>query len=232
MFDYILTGPISGVSAGQYIVGLALDTLTSFGDASIDKGIRQVVKSVGSVLIGCVITLYFLRQNLLGIPTSSGKALKIMIAITVMGAVMLTWSGVTLAVKGTVNPIPSAAPDLHKKVEIGKTGEVPRINPVTGEQEDPLGFIGRFPALAEPLRDPASWLSLVGIIGVIIAFGHSILAMIGEETLAQVYREVEAPKLVNFKKAAFLVFLYSLLLTGTMNFLALLLIPDDLVTVN
>src|SRR5262245_60708194 len=26
MFDYILTGPISGVSAGQYIIGLALDT--------------------------------------------------------------------------------------------------------------------------------------------------------------------------------------------------------------
>src|SRR6266403_4719658 len=27
MFDYILTGPISGVSAGQYIVGLVLDGL-------------------------------------------------------------------------------------------------------------------------------------------------------------------------------------------------------------
>ena len=25
MFDYILTGPISGVSAGQYIIGLLLD---------------------------------------------------------------------------------------------------------------------------------------------------------------------------------------------------------------
>src|SRR6266699_3887584 len=28
MFDYILTGPISGVSAWQYIVGLVLDSLT------------------------------------------------------------------------------------------------------------------------------------------------------------------------------------------------------------
>src|SRR5437667_8180749 len=27
IFDYILTGPISGVSAGQYIMGLALDTI-------------------------------------------------------------------------------------------------------------------------------------------------------------------------------------------------------------
>ena len=228
LFDYILTGPISGVSAGQYIVGLVLDILASYGDVSVDNGTRQALKSWGSVLIACAITLYFLRQNLLGIPTSSSKALRIMIAITVMGAIMLTWSGVTLVVKGPINPFPSAAPDLHKKVEIDETGEVTRINPVTGEQDDPLGFIGRFPALAEPLRDPASWLSLVGIIGVIIAFGHSILAMSGEETLAQMYREVEAPKLANFKKAAFLVFLYSLLLTGTMNFLALLLIPDDL----
>lgn len=31
MFDYILTGPISGVSAGQYIVGLAAQTSTYFG---------------------------------------------------------------------------------------------------------------------------------------------------------------------------------------------------------
>ena len=36
--------------------------------------------------------------------------------------------------------------------------------------------------------------------GIVIAFGHSILAMSGEETLAQVYREVESPKLPNFKK--------------------------------
>jgi hypothetical protein len=50
--------------------------------------------------------------------------------------------------------------------------------------------------------------------------------MSGEETLAQVYREVESPKLPNFKKVGFIVFAYSLLLTGTMNFLAVMLIPD------
>ena len=60
-----------------------------------------------------------------------------------------------------------------------------------------------------------------------IAFGHSILAMSGEETLAQVYREVESPKLPNFKKAAFIVFVYSLVLTAGISFLAVLLIPDE-----
>ena len=65
------------------------------------------------------------------------------------------------------------------------------------------------------------------MIGLLIAFGHSILAMSGEETLAQVYREVESPKLPNFKKAAFVVFVYSVLLTASISFLAVLLIPDE-----
>src|SRR4029077_13040483 len=73
----------------------------------------------------------------------------------------------------------------------------------------------------------ANWLSWIGLLGIGIAFGHSILAMSGEETLAQVYREVESPKMPNFKKAAFIVFVYSLLLTGGISFLAVLLIPDQ-----
>src|SRR5438105_3301764 len=71
------------------------------------------------------------------------------------------------------------------------------------------------------------WFSVIGFIGIFIAFGHSILAMSGEETLAQIYREVESPKLPNFRKAAFIVFVVSLLLTGGISFLAVLLIPND-----
>ncbi|MBI3862153.1 MAG: amino acid permease [Planctomycetia bacterium] len=229
MFDYVLTGPISGVSAGQYIVGLGLEAVARVGGVQLDEGTRQEIKSWGSVLIACAITLYFFRQNLLGIPESSDKAVKIMGATTVMGVVMLIWCGVTLAIQGPVNRQIPWEPDFSKKVEIDANGQtVPKINPLTGEQEDPLGFLDRFPSVAEPLRQPGSWLSLVGVLGIVIAFGHSILAMSGEETLAQVYREVESPKLPNFKKAAFIVFLYSFLLTGTMNFLAVLLIPDEL----
>ena len=36
-----------------------------------------------------------------------------------------------------------------------------------------------------------------GVLGIMIAFGHSILAMSGEESLAQVNREIEAPKVKN-----------------------------------
>jgi amino acid transporter len=191
LFDYVLTGPISGVSAGQYIVGLGLETATRLLGVEIDESTRQVVKSWGSVAIACAVTLYFLHQNRLGIHESSGKALKIMIATTVMGVVMLTWSGVTLGVRGPVNDLPTWKPDLREKVDVDPQGRVvPKLDPVTGEQQDPLGLLGRVPQVAEPIRNPTSWLSIVGAIGVIIAFGHSILAMSGEETLAQVYREV------------------------------------------
>src|SRR5574341_1793285 len=45
MFDYILTGPISSVSAGQYIVGLLREGLTRYGGAQIDEGTRTAIKS-------------------------------------------------------------------------------------------------------------------------------------------------------------------------------------------
>src|SRR3982751_66004 len=229
LFDYVLTGPISGVSAGQYIVGLILETVARLFGIDIDESVRQAIKSWGSVAIACAVTIYFLHQNRIGIHESSGKALKIMIATTVMGIIMLAWSGVTLSVRGPVNDFPSWKPDLQKKVEIDTSGKlVPMIDPVTHEQQDPLGVVGHYPKIAEPIRNPHSWLSLVGLVGILIAFGHSILAMSGEETLAQVYREVEHPKLPNFKKVGLIVFVYSLLLTGSMTFLAVVLIPDKL----
>src|SRR6202035_1667167 len=81
--------------------------------------------------------------------------------------------------------------------------------------------------LQDSIRNPLSWFGLLAVIGLLIGFGHSILAMSGEETLAQVYREVESPKLPNFKKAAFIVFVYSMVLTAGISFLAVLLIPDE-----
>src|SRR5262249_833715 len=85
--------------------------------------------------------------------------------------------------------------------------------------DDPLGFLGSMPAFG--------FLRMVGVLGLFLAFGHSILAMSGEETLAQVYREVEAPKFPNFKKPPFIVSGHSLMLTAGISFLAVLIIPDE-----
>src|SRR5262249_35750786 len=97
MFDYLLTGPISSVSAGQYLVGLGLDTLGMISPSLVtelglgDEAAKASLKQWGSVLIACVITLYFYRLNLIGIHESSDKAVKIMLATTVMAVVMLVW---------------------------------------------------------------------------------------------------------------------------------------------
>ncbi len=262
MFDYVLTGPISAVSAGQYIMGLFVD-LVRCVDATFLKaeGAQDAFTAWGSVVIAIAITLYFFRQNILGIHESSDKALKIMYATTVMALVIFVWCGITLFYRGgPVNSVPWQ-PDLNPKVEYQETqpkddpysglkdvvmwekdasgklvplkdeqGNVVRkMNDATHRQEDPLGLISQwFPAdFVAQLRRPGNWMNIVGVIGLLIAFGHSILAMSGEETLAQVYREVESPKMKNFKKAAFIVFIYSLVLTAGISFLAVMLIPDE-----
>ena len=100
MFDYILTGPTSGVSAGQYIMGLVLqfisllapDAYKALGLDQQDPGqIGEMVIRWGSVVLAVLVTLYFFRQNLLGIHESSDKALKIMIATTIMAVIMIVW---------------------------------------------------------------------------------------------------------------------------------------------
>src|SRR5262249_54742795 len=66
-FDSLPTGPISGVSAGQYLVGLVLDSLAHFYPALRidDEDTRDAVRRWGSVLIAVAVTLYFYRQNLI-----------------------------------------------------------------------------------------------------------------------------------------------------------------------
>ncbi|MHB0995913.1 MAG: APC family permease [Elusimicrobiales bacterium] len=73
------------------------------------------------------------------------------------------------------------------------------------------------------------WLKAVGLVGLIMAFGHSILALSGLETLAQVYREIEDPKIDNLKKTVVTIFIFSVLFTGLLTFISALIIPSDLI---
>ncbi len=220
LFDYILTGPISAVTAGQYVVGL-INEMLNLGATSQLMAFQNWL----SAAIAVAVTVYFWRVNTKGIHESSDQALKIMGATTIMGIIMIFWCLFTLAVQPEKRVLPPATPDLSKKVDVeGK----PLLDPF-GKQVDPLGFIGetRLGEQLRPERLSGNWWSLIGVMGIIMSFGHSILAMSGEETLAQVYREVESPKLKNFKRAAFIVFLYSMLLTSTISFFAVMIIPDN-----
>src|SRR4029079_2546702 len=71
-----------------------------------------------------------------------------------------------------------------------------------------------------------TWLSRLTFVIVLCGFGHSVLAMSGEESLAQVNREIESPKLKNLERAGLVIFLYSLLFTSLVSFFAVMIIPD------
>src|SRR5438445_5760780 len=86
MFDYILTGPISAVSAGQYLVGMAgnLLALTPIHFELSADAHPDLVRLL-SMLIAIGMTIYFWRINIIGIHESSQQALRIMQLTTVMG---------------------------------------------------------------------------------------------------------------------------------------------------
>jgi amino acid transporter len=71
-----------------------------------------------------------------------------------------------------------------------------------------------------------SWVAGVPFVLLMVGFGHSVLAMSGEESLAQVNREIEHPKLRNLKKAALVIGGYSLFFTALVSFFAVMIIPD------
>ena len=208
MFDYILTGPISGVSAGQYIVGLINET---FVTADIHGWIPRAVHNLyngtphlnvnlTSVVFALAVTIYYWWENTKGIQESSEKALRVMQITTVMVVILLAWSALTLFKSG-YSPVPLPTPqNLHFSRES-------------------LGFLRHsFPE--------QSLAKMFGLLGIMIAFGHSVLAMSGEESLAQVNRELAHPKLKNLKKAAIVIAIYSFVFTGLSALLSVMLIPD------
>jgi amino acid transporter len=191
MFDYILTGPISGVSAGLYLVGL-LNELLRHAHSSFILNVNWT-----AALFAGAVTVYFWWQNIKGIPESSEKALRIMYVTTVMVVMMIVWCVYTLWVRGAHLP---PWPHLSNLVY----------------SNDALGWLRH-----------TSLPYTVGLIGVLVGLGHSVLAMSGEETMAQVYREIEHPKLKNLEKAGFVIFAYSLIFTAGVAFFAVMIIPDS-----
>src|SRR5213596_3544073 len=68
IFDFILTGPISGVSAGQYIVGLVAQVAT-FAGHPWQPGVDETNHFAAAIAI--LATLYFWWRNIKGIHESS-----------------------------------------------------------------------------------------------------------------------------------------------------------------
>src|SRR6202047_3840683 len=92
VFDYILTGPISAVSAGQYMGALMNETLEQLHQAS------RVNVNLVSAGLAILVTIYFWWENTKGVHESSGKALRIMQITTVMVGILLIWCPITLLI--------------------------------------------------------------------------------------------------------------------------------------
>src|ERR1700726_1881000 len=191
LFDYVLTGPISAVSAGQYLAGFIED---------IGKYVHHPLvfsEDHFSPGFAILIVLYFWWKNIQGMHESSEKALQIMIVTTVMVVILIIWCTITcFKVPVQLPPNP-----LH-----------PGVVKLTKES---LGWLY------------GTRLSHITLIILFVGFGHSVLAMSGEETLAQVNREIEHPKLKNLEKTGLVIFIYSLLFTSLVSFFAVMIIPDS-----
>jgi amino acid transporter len=108
VFDYILTGPISIVTAGQYL-GRLLNEISEM----IHEPYRLNPNYFAAVF-AVIFTLYFWWTNIKGIHESSGKALRIMQITTVMVIALVIWCPLTLLVKGPASaPLPPTASNLH-----------------------------------------------------------------------------------------------------------------------
>src|SRR5258706_2953741 len=96
MFDYILTGPISAVSAGQYLVGMA-GNLLALTPIHFELSADAPPDLVGllSILIAIGVTIYFWRVNNIGIYETNGKAPRILQLTAGLGGGVIAWSGLT-----------------------------------------------------------------------------------------------------------------------------------------
>lgn len=86
----------------------------------------------------------------------------------------------------------------------------------------------RFSAEALGWFEHTDWPHRFAALGLAIGLGHAFLGMSGLETLAQVYREMEAPKLSNLKKSAVVIFVSAFTLTTMVSFFSSALIPDEI----
>ncbi|TAN24536.1 MAG: APC family permease [Acidobacteria bacterium] len=191
MFDFLLTGPISAVSAGQYLAGFLQDLFTRLG-----YSVHVAVNSFSAVF-AILVTVYFWWKNIQGIHETSQKAMRVMQITTIMVVIMIVWGLYTVIhIHAPLPPLPT----VH--------------NTVFGP--DALGWL--------------KGSSLTGVAGIVllIGFGHSILAMSGEETLAQVYRDIKSPKAKNLEKAGMVIFIYTVIFTPLAVFFSAMIIPGNL----
>src|SRR2546428_4003143 len=91
LFDYVLTGPISAVAAGQYLAGFIEDIARYLGHP-----FHSFPENGFAAAFGAIVVLYFWKKNTQGMHESSQKAMQIMIITTVMVVILIVWCVITV----------------------------------------------------------------------------------------------------------------------------------------
>jgi amino acid transporter len=235
VFDYILTGPISVVSAGQYLAAL-LNELSALLHSAV-----RVEPNTFAAGVAVVVTFYFWWTNIKGVHESSGKALRIMQITTVMVAIFLIWCPLTIALKGRWNlppaPIPSNihfAPEAKGWFEGTFWLQIPMVVIIVAFGHSLLSMSG-FETLAQVYREIAypklknlritanltCWYAVI-CTGVVTVFAGMIIpdaerAKLVDNLLGGLAMSLSGPYLLRLGFHIFVVSVGGLILAGALN---------------
>ena len=236
VFDYILTGPISVVSAGAYL-GHLLDEIAKMLGQSFPLNINYF-----AAFFAVCITVYFWWQNIKGLHESSGKALRIMQITTIMVVAFLIWCPLTILLRGHFELPPAPLP---KNLQFGSSAlgwfkgtiwpSIPIVALIIGFGHALLSMSG-FETLAQVYREIAypklrnlritanivCWYAVVctGVITVmagIIISPDDIRNLYSDNLLGGLAMRLVGPELLKLLFHIFVVVVGVLILSGAVN---------------
>jgi amino acid transporter len=236
IFDYILTGPISVVSAGAYL-GHLLDEIAKMLGQSFPFNVNYF-----AAFFAALVTLYFWWQNIKGIHESSGKALRIMQITTIMVVALGIWCPLTILLRGHVHFPPAPLP---RNLQFGPTAlgwfkgtiwpTIPIVALIIGFGHSLLSMSG-FETLAQVYREIAypklknlritanivCWYAVV-CTGVITVFAGMIISpedirnLYADNLLGGLAMQLAGPELLRLVFHIFVVIVGVLILSGAVN---------------
>jgi amino acid transporter len=236
VFDYILTGPISVVSAGQYL-GHLLDEVARMLGQSFPFNVNHF-----AAFFAVLVTVYFWWMNIKGIHESSGKALRIMQITTIMVIALVIWCPLTILLRDKIYVPPAPLPrNLQFNAEalgwLKGTGwpSIPMIAMIIAFGHSLLSMSG-FETLAQVYREIAypkmknlritanivCWYAVI-CTGVITVFAGMIISpqdirnMYSDNLLGGLAMQLVGPALVKLAFHIFVVVVGILILSGAVN---------------
>ena len=236
VFDYILTGPISVVSAGQYL-GHLIDEVARMLGQSFPFDVNHF-----AAFFAVLVTIYFWWMNIKGIHESSGKALRIMQVTTIMVVAFLIWCPLTILLRGSAflppAPVPrnlQFSPDALGWLKGTIWPSIPMIAVIIAFGHSLLSMSG-FETLAQVYREIAypkmknlrvtanivCWYAVIctGVITVLAALiipPDDIRNLYSANLLGGLAMRLAGPELVKLLFHAFVVIVGILILSGAVN---------------